>query len=203
MLSNYIRWLYCTYVFSSVCPEWREEQTATGTSGWSQAEAPADPTEGRDTAWDWGPACPKGRCSQQGTLSQGPSHTVPDWPDHLPFRFSADSYIYRLSSFYSRFNTVYMLSQPLSFDQIIRQSCLFWTKILKLLFGSAFSQKQVYGSIWKYSYVSSILGRGAPWKLRGATTANGSSTGGEEPRAAEGKIIYFSLLGYISYFKQQ
>ncbi len=59
----------CHYlVFLSVCPEWREEQAATGTSGWSQAEAPADPSESRDPAWDRGPACPESGCSQQSTL---------------------------------------------------------------------------------------------------------------------------------------
>jgi len=40
--------------------------------------------------------------------------------------------------------------------------------------------------------VSSYLGRGAPWKLWGATAANGSSTGREEPGAAEGNTVHVS-----------
>lgn len=92
--------LNCTY--PSVRPEWREEQTAAGTSGWSQAEAPADPPEGRDSARDRGPACPKGCCSQQGTLSQGQSHAVPR--HNPPLTFSADSHISSLGLFYSHFN---------------------------------------------------------------------------------------------------
>jgi len=59
----------CTCVFLCVSPEWREEPTAAGASGWSQAEAAADPAEGRDSAWDRGPARPTGCCAQQGTLS--------------------------------------------------------------------------------------------------------------------------------------
>ena len=78
IVSTFHVWCGGYTVVSNLClfyicfqPEWREEQAATGASGWSQAEAPADSTEGRDAAWDRGPACPKGCCSQQGTLSQG------------------------------------------------------------------------------------------------------------------------------------